>query len=170
MPEPKPAVVTNTTPLLSLIAATGGLELLYGLYDWVIVPYEVAEEIRAGGKQGFGIAEFEHAGLEIRQQPVIINTWLRNSLDPGEASVIQTALNEHFPLVCIDEAVGRRVARLNGLTLTSSIGILLKAWSSGYPVDIPDTLARMRSHGIWLSESVTRFAIDYTRRRTSDQD
>ena len=167
MPERSITIVTNTTPLLSLIAATGDLALLSSLYERVIVPYEVAEEIRAGGGQGFGRAEFAHAGLEVRQQPVAINTWLRNSLDLGEASVIQTALDEKLPLVCIDETVGRRVARLNGLTLTGSIGVLLKAWENGYPVDVAASLDRMRTHGIWLSDTVVRFALDYIRRPRS---
>jgi predicted nucleic acid-binding protein len=164
MPERAATIVTNTTPLLSLIAATGDLALLSSLYARVIVPWEVAEEIRAGGVNGFGRAEFDQAGLEVRQQPVAINTWLRNSLDRGEASVIQTALDERLPLVCIDETVGRRVARLNGLTLTGSMGILLKAWENGYPVDIPASLDRMRAQGIWLSDTVIRFALDYIRR------
>jgi predicted nucleic acid-binding protein len=35
---------------------------------------------------------------------------LLNSLDAGEASVIQLALNERIRTVCIDESAGRRLA------------------------------------------------------------
>jgi len=58
---------------------------------------------------------------------------LRNSLDLGEAAVIQLALQHGIPLVAIDETVGRRFARLSGLTVTGAIGILLRAKSLGYP-------------------------------------
>lgn len=75
--------------------------------------------------------------------------------------MIQTALQEGVPLVCIDETVGRRIARLSGLNITGSIGILLKAKSMGYPLDIPEALDRMRARGIWLSQSVIRFALDH---------
>lgn len=88
-----------------------------------------------------------------------INPWLANTLDRGEASVIQTALDEGIGLVCIDETVGRRIARLNGLTLTGAIGILLKAHQRGYPVAIPEAIERMRKHGIWLSERLVRQAL-----------
>lgn len=43
------AVVTNTTPLIALTAAMGNLDVLRSLYSRVVVPYEVAAEIRAGG-------------------------------------------------------------------------------------------------------------------------
>jgi predicted nucleic acid-binding protein len=76
--------------------------------------------------------------LEIKTNLVILQPYLRNSLDLGEASVIQTALQESVHLVCIDEMVGRRIARLSGLNLTGSIGILLKAKSMGYPLSVPE--------------------------------
>lgn len=58
--------------------------------------------------------------LEKQKKPLEIVNFLKNSLDLGEASVIQLALDENIQTVCIDEAVGRRVARLNGLSLTSN--------------------------------------------------
>ncbi|SER42525.1 protein of unknown function [Giesbergeria anulus] len=85
--------------------------------------------------------------------------FLQNSLDKGGASVIQTAMNLGLSLVCIDETTGRRAARLCDLTLTGSIGVLLKAQRLGYELAMPDAIARMRRQGIWLSESVVRFAL-----------
>ena len=166
MPEQIRAIVTNTTPLIALTAATGNLDLLRSLYTRVVVPYEVAEEIRAGGKDAFGLDVFEHASwLEISRSPIMLPPYLQNSLDRGEASVIQTAMQEGIALVCIDEVAGRRVARLSKLNLTGSIGILLKAKSMGYPLSIPEALHRMRARGIWLSESVVRFALEHSRQQ-----
>lgn len=164
MPDSTKVVVINTTPLIALTAAIGNLDVLRTLYTRVVVPYEVAEEIRAGGRDAFGLDVFEQASwLEIKLNPVILQPYLRNSLDCGEASVIQTAIQESVQLVCIDEMVGRRIARLSGLNLTGSIGILLKARSMGYPLSIPEALDRMRARGIWLSQSVIRFALEHGR-------
>lgn len=161
MPEQAKSIVTNTTPLIALTAATGSLDVLRELYARVVVPHEVAAEIRAGGKEAFGLDVFEKASwLEISQNPVVLPPYLQNSLDRGEASVIQTALQEGIELVCIDEVAGRRIARLSKLNLTGSIGILLKAKSMGYPLSIPETIERMRARGIWLSEAVVRFAME----------
>ncbi len=41
----------------------GGLNILRSLYDRVLVPFEVSQEILAGGTTGFAIAEFEAANL-----------------------------------------------------------------------------------------------------------
>ncbi len=102
------------------------------LYDRVIVPLEVDEEIHAIGIDAPGVAAFDRATwLERLEEPAAMTPYLRNSLDRGEASVIQSALDLQIPLVCIDESVGRRVARLSGLTLTGSIGVLIKARNGG---------------------------------------
>lgn len=164
MPESSKDVVINTTPLIALTAATGTLDLLRTLFARVIVPHEVAEEIIAGGKDAFGLDVFEQASwLEIKSIPLILKPYLQNSLDRGEAAVIQTALQENVPLVCIDELMGRRIARLSGLQLTGSIGILLKAISKGYPLSITDALDRMHARGIWLSPKVVDFALKHGR-------
>ncbi len=164
MPESRARVlVTNTTPLIALTAATGGLDVLRVLYDRVVVPLEVAEEVRVGGQQDFGIDAFKVAAewLDLQAAPVTLQPWLQNSLDKGEAAVIQTAIDLKLPLVCIDEAAGRRIARLCELTVTGSIGILIKARSLGFPLDMPEALDRMRRQGIWLSDRVIRFALSH---------
>ena len=160
MHELAQAVVTNTTPLIALTAATGSLEALRFLYSRVVVPYEVAQEIRVGGRNAFGVDVFESASwLEIGSAPVALAPYLQNALDRGEASVIQTALDLGLQRVCIDEALGRRIARLSNLSVTGSIGVLVKAKSLGYVVSIPEALERMRERGIWLSQDVVRFAL-----------
>ncbi len=152
-------LVINTSPIIALIAALGDLQVLK-MYERVLVPVEVHHELLAGGAVNFALAEFEAADwLDKRTQPVTIGTALRNSLDKGEAAVIQLALDENFQTVCIDEAAGRRIARLNGLLVTGSIGILLRALEQGYSFSMQETIDRMRVQGIWLSDRVVAFAL-----------
>ena len=107
------------------------------------------------------VAEFEAASwLQKKDTYLNISPFLLNSLDLGEAAVIQLALDENIQTVCIDEAVGRRIARLNGLSLTGSIGILLRAKSSGYPLQMQQAIQRMQQRGIRLSSKVITFALD----------
>ena len=159
MPDRK-EIVINTGPLIAIVAATGDLAILRGLYSRIIVPCEVCEEISAGGHSGFAVSEFHAASfLEKLAIPTSIGTFLHNSLDTGEASVIQTALDLGIATVCIDEAVGRRIARLNALAVTGSIGILLRARQEGAPISIRTALNNMHRHGIWLGKDVTDAAI-----------
>lgn len=152
-------IVVNTTPLIALSVA-GCVAALAHLYERAIVPREVADEILAGGPSSPGFMELsETPVLDVQVDRIQIPAYLINALDHGEAAVIATALANGIRLVCIDETVGRRIARMSGLTLTGSIGVLIKAKRLGFPVVVRDGMTRMREHGIWLSETVFAAAL-----------
>lgn len=160
MPEKK-QIVINTGPILALIAGIGNLAFLEKLYSTVIVPFEVCDEILSGSPGKFGITEFQEAiWLTKLKKPIILSSYLSSVLDRGEASVIQSALDKKIETVCIDETAGRRVARLSGLTITGSLGILLKAKERGIQVSISLAIEKMREHGIWISKKIVEFAIE----------
>jgi len=85
---------------------------------------------------------------------------LINELDLGEASVIQTALEKNVTTVAIDEKAGRRVARLNGLNVTGSLGILVKARKLGLLTNLGHCISKMRIKGIWVSDALVRKSLD----------
>src|SRR4028118_1315029 len=149
MPETE-RIAIDTAPLISLVAALGDLKVLQVLYSQVLVPFEVCQEIRAGGSSGFAVAEFEAASwLQKWSIPLEISPpLLSSSLDKGEAAVIQLAINESVRTVCIDETVGRRFAKLNGLLVTGSVGILLRAKKKGYPFSMQEAIDQMKNRRI----------------------
>ena len=155
-------IVIDTAPLISLVAALGDLKVLQSLYSQVLVPFEVCQEILNGGSSGFAVAEFEAADwLRKCRTPLEISSpLLIPGLDRGEASVIQLAINEKVKTVCIDETIGRRVAKLNGLSLTGSIGILLRAKKEGYSFSMQEAIQGMKNRKIRLSEKVVSFALN----------
>lgn len=160
MPDKRKRIVINTGPIIALVAALGDLNFLEKLYKQVIVSYEVSLEILAGGPRGFAVKEFQQAkGLEIRNKPLDISPHLFNSLDLGEASVIQLALNENIETVCIDEDVGRRIARLNSLKVTGSVGVLIRAKDEGFSFSMKDAIQKMKQQGVWLSDRVIEIAL-----------
>jgi len=65
--------------------------------------------------------------------------------------VIHNAEINGIATVAIDEKAGRRLARIHGLKVTGSLGILLKAKQHGIILNLGDCIARMREHGIWIS-------------------
>nr|CAA6802773.1 MAG: Nucleic acid-binding protein [uncultured Thiotrichaceae bacterium] len=161
MPEQEnKTIVTNTSPLIGLIAAWGGLEPLKDLYQSVIVPKEVNDELLHGGSSQFGVEEFEAASfLDVQARPTNISKYLNNSLDRGEAAVIQLALDQEIETVCIDESIGRRVARMNGLALTGSVGILARYKQELQPdFSLVQAVERMRGRGIRLGKNISQFA------------
>ena len=158
-------IVINTGPILALVAALGSLDILSRLYRHVVVSKEVTDEVLAGGSDALGVVEYSGAFfLSKKESRIHINSYLANILDLGEASVIQTALNENITTVCIDESAGRRIARLHGLNVTGSIGIILKAKSLGFykELDMATLIERMRMHGVWISRQTELAALKLT--------
>ena len=156
-------IVINTGPIISIVAATGSLDILNRLYKDVYVPYEVCREIAENSSRTFAQKEFNEAlFLKKAETPVSISPFLKNILDIGEASVIQLALNKKLQTVCIDEKVGRRVARLNNLSLTGSIGILIKAKNQGYLQSMKNAIHAMKNKGVYLSDNIIEFALEHT--------
>lgn len=159
MPDTR-ELVANTGPIIALIAALGDLKLLDSLYERVVVPLEVCQEILAGNATHYGATEFQRATwLEKRSEPTEISPFLRNALDPGEAAVIQVALQEKIRTVCIDEDAGRRMARLNGLRVTGSLGMLIRAKREGHHVILSEAVKRMQSRRIRLTACVIQSAL-----------
>jgi predicted nucleic acid-binding protein len=156
-------IVINTGPIISIVAATGSLDILNRLYKEVYVPYEVCREIAENSSRTFAQMEFKEAlFLKKAETPISISPFLKNILDIGEASVIQLALNKKLQTVCIDEKVGRRVARLNNLSLTGSIGILVKAKNQGYLQSMKNAIHAMKNKGVYLSDNIIEFALEHT--------
>mgnify|MGYP002282228613 FL=1 len=154
-------IVINTGPMITLIAGLSDLKILEKYYDEVIVPQRVIKEILAKGKKRFDAQIFsENNYLKKLDNPVEISTFLKNSLDPGEASVIQIALNKKIETVCIDEAAGRRIARLNNLKLTGSLGIIISAINNGENIDLKKLIKNMRNNGVWISDQLKEKALD----------
>lgn len=136
------------------------LRFLRDLYREVIVPWEVADEIAALRSIRFVQPEFARAAwLNRLPAPASISPWLLAALDRGEAAVIQSALDRGISTVCIDEAAGRRIAQLNGLRVTGSLGILVRGKREGKVRFVRDAIASMRAQGVWLSESIMRSAL-----------
>jgi predicted nucleic acid-binding protein len=89
MPRTKDIVI-NTAPIIAIVAALGDLRILQ-IYRRVWVPFEVCQEILAGGAAQFAVAEFEAARwLQKCAAPLRIAPVLLNTLDRGEAAVIHS--------------------------------------------------------------------------------
>ena len=160
MREPPQKVVVNATPIIAL-ALVGRLNLLQQLYDQVIVPPAVRDEILAGGPGAVGSGQMRQA------------TWIRtvalqdpqradllSDLDRGEAEVLSLAQEVGADLVIIDERLARRHARRVGLRLTGTLGVLLKAKSLGFLTTVEPLVQQLRESGFHLSDAVVAKALE----------
>lgn len=124
------------------------------------MPVEVLEELRGDPEASPVIEQKLHAaGVRIVEGERPISPWLLNSLDKGEAAVIELAMEKQTGLVAIDERAGRRVARLCNLQVTGSLGILLTARRYRLVPPIQECLLGMTRAGIWLSNELKAEAL-----------
>jgi predicted nucleic acid-binding protein len=154
-------IVINTGPIIALVTATGSLEWLPSLYRQILIPFEVLREIEAGGQgnpESCALNGIKECVLISKEESVIPTALLRD-LDIGEASVIANATLNGINTVAIDERAGRRLARIHGLRVTGSLGILLKAKKQKMIPSLNDCITRMRHHGIWIAEDLVTYSL-----------
>ncbi len=160
---PKLPVVINTGPLIALATALDDLEALAHVALRVVVPGEVFTEFVAGAHHDDTADKVRAATCcDIRPVFSALPPSLLDILDIGEAAVIHTALTEGIITVAIDELKGRRVARLHGLQVTGSLGILIMLYQQGVVPSIEQAIQRIQDNGIFLSERIIQEAIAAT--------
>jgi len=146
--------ISNTSPLLYL-HRIGALDWLPRLFDRVLVPGAVVEELEAGQRRGYdapGARCLEWAQVvEPRCTP---SEWLASDLGAGELAVLALALENPTYTVLLDDALARRTAHAAGLTVMGTLGILLEAKSRGLIPSVAPWLDRLESAGMWLSLSL----------------
>ncbi len=150
-------VVSNTSPLLYL-HQLGRLDLLPALYSQVLVPASVVEELAAGRAAGHDVPNI--AALpwaRVVSSPTLALLALATDLGKGEAEAIAIA-HERNALLILDDGLARRHAKLVGVTLTGTLGVLVKAKTAGHITEVAPVVSRLRELGFRLSEQ-TRDAI-----------
>jgi uncharacterized protein len=152
-------IVTNTSPLI-MLAKIDQLGLLPQLFTTVSIPIGVYRELIA--KSGVEAQRLEFAFsqfVEIREKPEfppVVQTATKH-LDPGEQQAIALAYLLNRPLV-IDERLGRQAARLLGVQVTGSVGVLLQAKRQNLVPLVMPLLYRAREQGYWLSDELLAIA------------
>ena len=112
--------VINSTPLISL-AIIDRLSLLDELFKEIYIPNAIFKETTRKGSErprSLKMGKKQESGcFDIKAK-----TALELIIDEGEAEVIVLAQEKHIDLVIIDQDKARKVAKLNGLNVTGTIG------------------------------------------------
>jgi len=127
-------VVCNASPLISL-SKLGRVDILHIVFDKILVPEEVWQEVVIRGKQDFPTeaSRVEDACAQgwLRcmscDLPTTSRTGMYPELDRGEAEVILLAKQQNVSTVLIDDAAGRKVAESLGLKVRGTLFILAEA-------------------------------------------
>ena len=147
-------VVSNTTPLIAL-AWLEQLDLLPTLFGTVHIPRAVHDEIHhnpeAIGVSALGAAHWLAVTPVTNTLAVEL---LLDQLDVGESEAIVLARELQAGLLLMDERRGRRRAVQGGLSVTGTLGILIRARQRELVGPLRPLLDRLRQLPFHMSESL----------------
>lgn len=157
-------VVSNTSPVCNL-AIIGRLDVLRGQFGTIQIPEAVRAEL----------ARLEHPDGRQAIDQACADGWIRverltrsdlsevllSSLDAGESEAIALAIESRANLLVIDETAGRAMARSLAITLTGTLGLLLKEKREGRIASLGIEMDRLvNDAGFFLSPRVRRTFLD----------
>lgn len=149
-------VVSNSSPIIHL-AKIGKLDLLKIYFQTIMVPESVYKEAVADAKQRQEVGIIKNADwikvLEVKDKNLV--KLLRIYLDEGESESIALSLQIGADLILLDDFDAREKARLYGIPITGTIGILLRAKKDNKITSLKETLSDLKRTGFWLSDSLT---------------
>lgn len=145
-------VFSNTTPFIAL-ASIDRLDLMPQLFGQIHVAHEVIDECAAGGTIVVTPLQ-ELAWIVPAQYPVQPAPHVLLELDKGEKATLQAALANHADLVLMDEKIGRNMAEYLGLTVSGTLGVLLKARKVGLIPSFRGAAQLMRAQGIFYNPAL----------------
>jgi uncharacterized protein len=129
-------IISDTSAVTSLVQI-GRLEILPALYQKVIIPVEVAEELKRFHTLLPGFIEVLPVSDRVRLER------LQTELDPGEAAAIALMLEGKGDLLLMDERCGRKIAVREGLAVIGVIGVLLEARQHGLIVSLSEAIREL---------------------------
>ena len=150
-----PKVVSNTTPIISLLKLNR-IDLFEKLYNELYIPIAVFNEIEAGKDKIYykDLSEIDWIKIVEIENKLSVKYFL--DLDSGEAEAIVLATELNADLIIIDEKLGRYHAKNADLKVIGTIGVLLKAKKEGLIFAIKPLLDELTENNVWISEKFKR--------------
>ncbi|MCD8020371.1 MAG: DUF3368 domain-containing protein [Clostridiales bacterium] len=153
-------VIVNSTPLI-VLCGIEKLELLHKLYDDIYIPQAVYKEVTA--KTDSACTQLKSAGDWIHVKDIMDSSekkMYKAKLHDGEVEVMILAQEQEADLVILDDNAAKKTAKYLGLTVTGTLGVLLRAKREGLVHEIHPLLKEMKRKGFYISETVEKLVLE----------
>ncbi len=149
-------VIVNTSPLFYL-HRLGCIYVLEKLYRNIVIPQAVVNELKEGKTVGEDVPEVEDYKW-VTVKNVVVPAFIKMvpDLGNGEAEVLALGCQENNPLLVIDDALARRIAKLQEFKLTGTAGVLVKAKKAGHITRIRPLMDKLKEIGFYLKDELIR--------------
>jgi predicted nucleic acid-binding protein len=145
-----PKIIISDTSCLIILNKIGELDLLRQLYNTVTITQDILLEY---GEQLPDWIEVQQANDQYRQQ------LLEMQIDKGEASAIALALETADNIVILDDWKARKLAERLGVSVTGTLGVIIKAKNNGLIPSIKPYLDKIRETNFRISEELEQIAL-----------
>ena len=158
MDNEKMIVISDSSPLISL-AVIEKLDMLGKLYEDIYVPIAVSEEVvRADKPFARELKLFLNGRTKSVKNKMAVEI-LSGDIGAGEAEAIVLALEQQPAAVLIDDLKARRFAKMNGLNVIGTMGILLKAKKVGLIKEIKPLISILLLNDIRIGKKIIEITL-----------
>lgn len=143
-------VIVNSTPLI-VLCGIGRLDILQKLYHEIFIPTAVYQEVTA--VEDSACMQIKTAGEWIHVEQIQDHAekkMYKAKLHAGEVEVMILAQEQKADLVIIDDNAAKKTAKYLGLTVTGTLGVLLKAKQKGVIEKIYPLLLEIKRNGFYI--------------------
>ena len=140
-----PDIIISDTSCLVLLDKIGRLELLKSCYSTIFITKEIQFE--------YGNELPKWVIIEQPKDSVVQKT-LEQVLDKGEASALALALERQSTTIILDDLRARKVAKSLNLTITGTLGVLVKAKQDGVIDKVRPLIDELLKTDFRVSENV----------------
>lgn len=154
-------VIVNSTPLIALCNA-GLLKLLKEIYGTITIPRAVFDEVTA--KQDSACTQIKDNldWITVEEiKDIADRKMYKAKLHAGEVDVMILAQSDPAAdLVIIDDNAAKKTAKYLGLTVTGTLGVLLKAKRCGVISSVKDAICKIQSNGFYINDRIVKLVLE----------
>ncbi len=164
-----PKVIVNSTPLI-VLCGIGKLDVLQDLYQEIMIPSAVYQEVTA--IEDSACMQIKNADSWIHVESIRDNSekkMYKAKLHAGEVEVMILAQEQKADLVIIDDNAAKKTAKYLGLTVTGTLGVLLKAKNKGIVQEVAPLLVEMKRNGFYVDSVIETIVLEQAGENPKDR-
>jgi predicted nucleic acid-binding protein len=151
-------LVADSSALIAL-SVCNSLTLLDQLFNEVIVPEAVFKEVTNRDKpEAQSLEHYLHGKVHKVDMRNFI--YLDAYADIGETEAMLLYKQKSADKLLIDDKRGRQIAKINGINMIGSLGVLLSAKQAGLISEIKPRIKKISKSRIYLSEHLIKTVLE----------
>jgi len=154
--------VTDAGPLIHL-SWVDRLDLLNALFEEVLVPASVRDEVLEAGRGSLGLDRLEAAfaagrwRVERARERDAVRLAGSTSLDAGETAALHLLAGTPSSVFLTDDTLAPAEAERRQIPVIGTVGIIVRARSEGIIREALPVVLELRRLGQWMSDSLVQF-------------